>query len=1142
MFLMAKTRQVQAFARSKTSMHQRYYHDLKCKIISIQAHARAKQSSGVRAQMDLLRMCRLVQAHARSKESSRVRAVKHLQSMARDIVLQAQWKVSSHTRYYRQLSRHAAVINGFAQARESEKVLRQKEYEHHLRLTAAATALQQRMRDIASSRLVACLRTQHHATVIQSAVRSHAATLHAAHLQRCELLQRREEAYRQHHDDTATTTIEQTFSECTEIAERIAQAEEEARLEAERIAREEEEARLEAERIAKEEEEARLAAEAAAEAEAKAQAEAEAAAKAKAEEEAAEEERRAAAAEAEAARLAAEEAAAEAQRIAQNAADEESRAKAEEAAAAAAALAEEAAAAQKTEAEATQKAAELQREREEEEAAKAAEMQAEKAAEAEAAAAAAAAQKAEAESAETQPEEATEPVSAPETVPTSEAAPEKAAEAEAVPEREVEVEVETKVPEVNGATHAEEVAVPKGEGKEAVHKEVVSAEQRPVAEQATAEVPQQSEMRVAAAAAEAPQAVPKEQDESAMLSGSFTESTPARMMESARGMMSRVWKGGAQVTESRELDERKRQLENMAAQLSQVLNEVGEWQRKAETAEQKLEEERVQKRKLEQQLMLAQEKLAFGPNAHLGKEDPGHTPEAITNSIEYKKTAIRMTRGLLEKREQELLQLEKRKIFADPIQTAEFHEMVTSRAEDIIKKACAKDTKAKGAATEYTIQHILDALQKAHARLAGVLPRPVVESLHKILTDMRDKVREMQAPLNIPCLTKAESLQAVEPLLLVLNEVGMAKSTISALSRPVDCVSPCLTDYNTYKTHFDTSTSQDSARHSRMRGELKSAREQVVTRMSDITSFSAEQPDRFRRVGAVKLEQNVLRSHIKAHRLDRDESLAKIKVIESAHEAYEADTRQMLKQEQEVGEDIHKRINETKAKLSSKQRDMEKEKAKLAELEIGLAQNQKQSGFYHEFLKEVEHRITGEKTQYDGVSKDLQMVAFLKVKQLLFLDNMEVPLLESLEGDNNDCKRVSSELARELLLICEAEWDCSISMHNQEIRNYQLLQEQLNREEQELSKVGDTSSSTPTKTGLAKFAAAIPGLSPNASQKQKKKTEVVASQLKQSFQVLFVLKRDMNVLAELMKQHPEHFPPETLAQYDVDALPWPMAV
>eukprot|EP00754_Rhynchopus_humris_P020539 Rhum_TRINITY_DN14705_c11_g2::Rhum_TRINITY_DN14705_c11_g2_i1::g.112260::m.112260 len=137
----------------------------------------------------------------------------------------------------------------------------------------------------------------------------------------------------------------------------------------------------------------------------------------------------------------------------------------------------------------------------------------------------------------------------------------------------------------------------------------------------------------------------------------------------------------------------------MAEQLGTALNEQGDLQRRVALLEQELAAEREARVRAEKLAQLGGTGGGVGGGVGSTREEQvTDDPDALARMVDAKRTAIKMTRGLLDKREQELLQLEKRKLLSEPLQSPVFFETATAHTEDLIRRTTrGVDARSRGA-------------------------------------------------------------------------------------------------------------------------------------------------------------------------------------------------------------------------------------------------------------------------------------------------------------------------------------------------------------------------------------------------------------------------------------------------------------
>eukprot|EP01063_Lacrimia_lanifica_P028359 TRINITY_DN4130_c0_g5_i1.p1 TRINITY_DN4130_c0_g5~~TRINITY_DN4130_c0_g5_i1.p1 ORF type:complete len:1777 (+),score=722.34 TRINITY_DN4130_c0_g5_i1:106-5436(+) len=599
-----------------------------------------------------------------------------------------------------------------------------------------------------------------------------------------------------------------------------------------------------------------------------------------------------------------------------------------------------------------------------------------------------------------------------------------------------------------------------------------------------------------------------------------------------------------------ELEMRKEQLEKLATQLSQVVTEQMDLQQRVEqemsqkkTFMMELDEERKRREKLEDRASRLQD-VVDGNNARKQSAVDGNVsdPAVLEKLVAAAKATLFDAKQGVEAQETEYINLEKRLQLCQPLETPEFYEMVATQAEDLVNKTRKGEIEKLNSSTssfssltlrDGTVADLIARIKAVAAEHGPHLPQGVFEDIKTLLKEVDSQVMQVDnsaGMLGTMCLNQAQTEQVIGPLLDVLKSCAGTEAELQSQRQPLQIIQAALGNYNGMAR---SGGKPDWVKVKRVAGQLEAAREGISQRLASLKTHEQSGVELAERVKGLRNEHSKIRGSLRGHRSERDDAMARAKQLTMEMEAYESKMRILFQQEIESEEDIRTRIQDLRSRVAAKQKEVEKDKLKLFDLESTHAQHQRQHAQHSEVLVGVRKRVELEKVECDRQESALQIAALLKVKQLGFMDSSEEPLLAQTEKHLEQTKAFRTALLQEQMAVVQAEWALCKTLQQQEAANFERHNDTLERESNVLEHLESNAAQSPTKfLDKMKMGLSSPG---TAFAKQKKAIEAVSQQCQQSREELERLRTVLNTIKSTVVE----FANDQAADYDLDSVAWP---
>eukprot|EP00659_Diplonema_papillatum_P020760 gene20760-31984_t len=602
-----------------------------------------------------------------------------------------------------------------------------------------------------------------------------------------------------------------------------------------------------------------------------------------------------------------------------------------------------------------------------------------------------------------------------------------------------------------------------------------------------------------------------------------------------------------------EAEERRRQLEVIVSQLSQALGEqdalrtrLSDETAKRHAAERRCAAEQQARKEAEARALAAETAQLLRPPqaADPGnqqdkdrQDNPSSSPqqpedvdrvELLRLRCAAKVESVARIREALDRAEAERVALERQRAQAAPLADEAFSATV---AADVAALCAAPP---RGGAAEMSVRRFVDAIAGFNDRSGAELPPAVIAGLNNFLADVRKASAEAKSAEALPCLRRDHGVAAVESLLAVLGGVTESGSRAREFAGLVPQMVAGLESVVSLQKAGDATLDGQA----RVLAKLRAARGTGAHRLAKTERCLESNEALARRLLALNAEQSETRSHLKQHRAERDEILAGVKKLEGLHNAFASGVLQAVRNEEENVREYRQNVTDHRAKVAVRQKDLERDKQRLIDLELRLLASQRELARGQKRMELVKQAVDGRKREADLHRSALQLAAAVKVRQISFVGQAAPHLLSSLNEHTAATRKACDETAAGLRSIALSEWDLLKNAQMYHMLRLVDVKRSLDQEGRQLlslkldSSQDLSSSSSSWLDSLSPFSAAA------QAARQQKRIDAHVAQGREVCKELNKLRESFSEVETFVKTKLKPSP-EDIALFDASALTWP---
>eukprot|EP01062_Namystynia_karyoxenos_P063598 TRINITY_DN563_c4_g1_i1.p1 TRINITY_DN563_c4_g1~~TRINITY_DN563_c4_g1_i1.p1 ORF type:complete len:1765 (+),score=590.00 TRINITY_DN563_c4_g1_i1:119-5413(+) len=615
------------------------------------------------------------------------------------------------------------------------------------------------------------------------------------------------------------------------------------------------------------------------------------------------------------------------------------------------------------------------------------------------------------------------------------------------------------------------------------------------------------------------------------------------------------------------------EITQLRAELAAAAQRCAELQARAADLEAQRDAERRHREKAEEQLSQITLEVESMPNAGplqrsgttLELAADQASPEQLNRMIQEKNEAVKRTRRLADKFEQEALQLEKRRQLAVPIKDAAFDELVREQVRFLKKKkkkgmapggTPARDGRDAGSGASvgldasmmnFTVGELIEALLESHR--AGALP----ERLTTPVVDFVGGIGREMPPSEvciIPCMNKEQTMSIVTPALWLLRDCTIMEQNLAEWRKPVLSTNKDDILREARLLGADEKTEQNatavSAGCGKVLEELGNARRRAAECVTLLESSPARYKQLQEMMRAIREGESKFRSQLSQHRAGRNELVAEGRNVQSAFDTFKTSMTERQKDSEENLDKLAAQIQQKREHVAALTKELERAKAALREDEISQLQSSRQIAFYNEIITAVEADIKRHMQGNENKQRALQHAALLHVRQLKFHEYFEAALQEHVGSVRPEIEGAVLGQCHRQFEICWAEWELLKRLQKQDMAFMRRLEAQLVQDKVQLGSMDDE----PQRRGVGALLDRLPGHTPHDRQdKLRRRVQVTRDHLCSTLRELLLLRQLMHQVCDAMtsapwqnikEQHRQRFPAD-LDSFSVAAagLEWP---